>query len=80
MKNLERDLAIEEAWAARAVMEPVTNEARLDDFHAKKALFHCVSEVVLNRAAPCITKARARVIERLKLRPRGNLNAGWLNG
>lgn len=80
MTELERAVIVAETWAQRIVMEPVLNEARLDDFHAKKALFHCVSEVVLNRAAPCITKARARVIERLKLRPRGNLNAGWLNG
>lgn len=80
MKNLERDLAIEEAWAARAVMEPVTNEARLDDFHAKKALFHCVSEVVTNRCEPCATKAQERVVRRLNFRPRpsNNRNPLWM--
>lgn len=71
MTEIERKLTVAEEWARRDVMEPVTNEQRLADFEAKKALFHCAQVVVINRALPCVTKASQddRVIRRLHFRP-----------
>ena len=78
--ELDRQITVAEEWGRRTVMEPVTNEARLDDYHAKKALFYCLSEPVINRAAPCVTKALDRTIARLNLRPLKSNRTGALFG
>lgn len=80
MTELDRKITVAEEWGRRTVMEPVTNEARLDDYHAKKALFYCVSEPVTNRAAPCVTKPSDRTIARLNwpTRKSNNSNPMWL--
>lgn len=65
MTELERQILVAEEWGRRPVMEPVTNAARMTDYNARKALFHCVSVPVINRAAPCVTKHADRTIARL---------------
>ena len=76
MTEIERAVQVAETWGQRVVMEPVENEKRLDDFNAKKALFHCVSQHVENRCAPCRTK---NVLRLVKFRAANNSDAGWMS-